>query len=222
MHRRIMLMVALAAVSAQPVLGADLGARPLAVTAPAALWSGFYAGVNVGGAWTSGPSMSGVIGGGQVGYNWQFGNWVFGPEADIQGTDLHSSRVLTNVFGQSVTSNRSVDYLGTVRGRIGLVSGDWLPYLTGGLAYTTINSNGAGVVGIAGNYSASNTNVGFTVGGGVEWAFRERWSAKAEYLYSEFSGNTNTYATTTPVITIRYNTLQVNMARVGVNYHFAP
>jgi outer membrane immunogenic protein len=222
MHRRIMLVVALATISAQPVIGADLGARPLAVTAPAPLWSGFYAGVNLGGAWTSGPTMSGVIGGGQVGYNWQLGNWVFGPEADIQGTDLHSSRVLTNSLGHAITSNRSVDYLGTVRGRLGLARDAWLAYVTGGLAYTTIDSNGAGLIGVAGNYSGSNTNVGFAVGGGIEWAFLDRWSAKAEYLYSQFSGNTNTYATTAPVITVRYNDLKANIARFGVNYHFAP
>src|SRR5213076_870157 len=95
MQRRIMLAVALATISAQPVIGADLGASPLAVTAPAPLWTGLYAGVNLGGAWTSGPSMSGVIGGGQVGYNWQLGSVVLGAEADIQGADLNSSRVLT-------------------------------------------------------------------------------------------------------------------------------
>jgi outer membrane immunogenic protein len=75
---------------------------------------------------------------------------------------------------------------------------------------------------VTGNYAGSNTNVGFTVGGGFEWAFRDRWSAKAEYLYSEFAGNTNVYPTTAPVITIHYNTLRMNTARIGVNYHFGP
>jgi outer membrane immunogenic protein len=222
MHRRIILVVALATISAQPVIGADIAARPLAVAAPAPLWSGLYGGVNLGGAWTSGPTMSGVIGGGQVGYNWQLGSVVFGAEADIQGTDLNSSRILTNSLGQAITSNRSVDYLGTVRGRLGFARDAWLAYVTGGLAYTTINSSGAGLVGITGNYSGSNTDIGFAVGGGLEWAFRDRWSAKAEYLYSEFSGNTNIYASTSPVITVRYNTLKTNIARIGVNYHFAP
>jgi outer membrane immunogenic protein len=222
MDRRIVIAVALAGVMARPAVAADLMARPADVAAPAPLWTGLYAGVNLGGAWSTGPNMSGVIGGGQVGYNWQLGSLVFGPEADIQGADLHSARFLTNALGHVITSNRSVDYLGTVRGRVGFAHDHWLAYGTGGLAYTTINSNGMGIVGVTGNYSGSNTNVGFAVGGGLEWAFRDRWSAKAEYLYSEFSGNTNVYPTTTPAITIHYNTLRMNTARIGVNYRFGP
>jgi outer membrane immunogenic protein len=205
------------------VFAADLPRPPVVSAPPAALWSGFYGGVNLGGGWAStGQHNSTVVGGGQLGYNWQFGAWVLGGEADIDGMGLRSSAILTSTIGNQITSNTSVDYLGTVRGRVGYAFDRWLPYVTGGLAYTTIDHNGMGVLGVAGNYSASDFKTGYAVGGGVEWAFRDRWSAKAEYLFSQFPGKTNVYNTTTPPITVRYVGLEFNVVRLGVNYHFAP
>ena len=223
MHYRIMAGMALTAVIAAPASAADLAVRPAAVAAPAAIWTGVYAGVNLGGDWAdSGPIRRGVLGGGQIGYNWQHGNLVLGAETDIQGAGMQRSQVLTSAIASAITSNQSVDYLGTVRGRIGLASGNWLAYASGGLAYTTINRDGAGIVGVTGSYSGSNTDIGYAVGAGLEWAFLERWSAKAEYLHSEFSGDTVTYPTTAPAITIHYNPLKMNIARIGVNYRFGP
>jgi outer membrane immunogenic protein len=115
-----------------------------------------------------------------------------------------------------------VDYLGTVRGRLGFARDRWLAYVTGGFAYTTINHDGVGLAGIAGSYSASDFKAGYTVGAGAEWAFSDRWSAKAEYLFSQFPSKTNVYNTTAPPITIRYVSLAFNEVRIGVNYHFAP
>jgi outer membrane immunogenic protein len=178
---------AIAAIAGSSAFAADLPMPPLEPAASTYSWSGFYTGGNLGGLSTS--STSTVIGGGQIGFNWQYGWLVFGGETDIQGMAFRRSAVLTNAIGTSVTANTSANYLGTVRNRIGVARGRWLAYATGGLAYTTINHNGAGVTG---TYSGSDSKFGYAVGGGVEWAFLDRWSAKAEYLHSQLAKPTCT------------------------------
>ena len=152
------------------------------------------------------------IGGGQMGYNWQFPygamGFVYGVEADIQGiagsgsngsrwTAANANRGATPYSLLSSQQGRStLQYLGTVRGRIGyLATPTLLLYGTGGLAYGGIDTNvsnyqpwtdasgGGRNYLIGGNGSFSNTQVGWTGGGGVEWMFLPNWSVKAEYLY---------------------------------------
>jgi outer membrane immunogenic protein len=222
MRTKVIAAAAVAGLFGSSAIAADVPLQRSVPAAPASSWTGLYAGVNLGGAWTAKGSHDTVIGGGQVGYNWQFGSLVAGAETDIQAMALRASSLLTNPLGAAVTNNTSADYLGTARARIGMVHDQWINYVTGGLAYTTVHHDGAGVVGVTGTYSGSNSKTGYAVGGGVEWAFLDRWSAKAEYLFTEFSGNTNVYTTTTPVITVNYNALKFNILRLGVNYHFAP
>jgi outer membrane immunogenic protein len=159
---------------------------------------------------------SGFIGGGQVGYNWQFGNsWVAGIEADIQGTGARGSGFETGVAPlttvansaavSSLSVNSAVDYLGTVRGRIGFL---WTPtflvFGDGGFAYGGVHENveivtnflvpvvadGVGTFPAFGNMS--NTRPGWTAGGGFEWMFLPNWSAKVEYLYYDLGRRTLT------------------------------
>jgi outer membrane immunogenic protein len=215
-------IAALATCALSSAVAADL-APSIVPVPPAYSWTGFYGGANLGGGWASSTQLKNTVtGGGQLGYNWQIGAWVLGGEADIEGMGLRSSTILTNAAGNQITSNNAVDYLGTVRGRVGFVWDRWLAYVTGGLAYTNIDRSGVGLVGIAGNFSASDFKAGYAVGGGVEWAFVDRWSAKVEYLFTQFSGNTNSYTTTAPPIRVRYAGLDFNDFRIGVNYHFAP
>jgi outer membrane immunogenic protein len=209
-------------------------------------WTGFYLGVNVGGSWghqdvsvlnpgptlTNSNNVNGVIGGGQIGYNWQGPNspWVFGIEADIQGsgqraTGLFSTPPVTGVAvvpGSSVAYEDKLDWFGTLRGRVGWAMGDqgrFLPYITGGLAYGGGNLNGSGsIAGTPVAFSASHTYVGWTVGAGLEWAMWNRWTAKVEYLYIDF-GNGPSVALT-PVVTLTTNHLTDNIGRVGLNYRF--
>ena len=194
---------------------------------------------------------SGFVGGGQAGYNYQFSNnLVVGVETDIQGATGRGSANAAKAlpapaeFGFAVastmTATKSLDYLGTVRGRIGwLASSSLLAYATGGLAYGGLNSN----VNIFTNVfpvlalltpsisSLSDTRVGWTVGGGLEWTFLANWSAKLEYLHYDL-GNVTTRAggavamnVSPPGIALsslskaamRYDG---NILRVGVNYHF--
>src|SRR6202451_4451847 len=131
-------------------------------------WTGWYAGLNLGGRWgrsstyytgtgvgfapfTTSQNMDGVLGGGQIGYNWQFNkSWVFGLEADIQGTGQRGSigfpPVTTTIAGIAVTTvtttgtlTQSLPWFGTVRARLGVEPrSNWVLYATGGLAYADI------------------------------------------------------------------------------------
>ena len=222
---------------------ADLS-RPMYTKAPPMPmmynWTGFYVGANVGGSWgrqdtslaavgggtaaTNSVSPNGVIGGGQIGYNWQMGSpWVFGLEADIQGSGQRDSGVLA--VGPAIASvpyQDKLEWFGTVRGRIGYAigaQGRWLPYITGGLAYGDGNINGTGTVaGVTGSFNNTNTYVGYTVGAGLEYAFADKWSAKLEYLYMDL-GNGPTISVT-PAANLVANHMTDNIARAGVNYHF--
>lgn len=148
----------------------------------------------------------GFIGGVQIGYNWQFGNIVAGLEADIQYTDMRDSvNGITTlaVAGPNGTPpgtrnnvfNQELDYLGTVRGRLGYAWDRTLLYATGGLAYGGVNNSAsfsgplpAGVTQFTG--SRRETEVGYTIGAGIEHAFGGNWSLKAEYLYYDLGDTT--------------------------------
>lgn len=187
---------------------------------------------------------NGFIGGGQIGYNWQFANWVAGVEADIQGIASNSSTSSRSgslvpvgfpgeLIVSTATASKSIDYLGTVRGRIGtLVTPTFLAYATGGLAYggvsastNIVQENRPFAPAFSSSGHFSDTRVGWTVGGGVEWMFAPNWSAKAEYLFYDLGSVT--YAdsplsfganyTNVPHSTTRFDG---NIVRVGVNYHF--
>ncbi|HEY8139101.1 MAG TPA: outer membrane beta-barrel protein [Methylocystis sp.] len=171
-------------------------------------------------------SQGGVVGGAQAGYNFQFGQFVLGAETDFQGTSLSGggnnspltlfptpypnlggNNFLTPV-GAITGANISLPWFGTVRGRAGyLVTPTFLVYGTAGFAYGDVQA-----------WSFSNTRTGWTAGGGVEWMFAPHWSAKAEYLYVDLdsNGRTGTFGWT---FGNRFHP-QLNVVRVGVNYHF--
>jgi outer membrane immunogenic protein len=188
-------------------------------------------------------STNGFIGGAQAGYNWQLGKYVAGIEADIQGLSrADGSGAITNtavVVGVPITSTQtgtmSTSYLGTLRGRLGLlVKPTWLAYVTGGLAYggvkasDTLSQTGTNGFAGAGSGSLSGTRAGWTLGAGLEWMVAPQWSVKAEYLHYDLgtssfnSAPTSAFFVTHPV----YQTLvssahfQGDLARAGVNYHF--
>jgi outer membrane immunogenic protein len=198
---------------------------------------------------------NGFIGGGQIGYNYQFAtSWVVGIEADIQGIagGNGSTSVLSVVPRTSppalagttvqtdVTVSKSLNYLGTVRGRFGyLLTPTLLIFGDGGLAYGGINSD-TGIFGAEvpntgstpffGLGRASTTRVGWTAGGGAEWMFLPNWSAKLEYAYYDLGSVTyNSSPLTSNLIVggvtfintaatrVHYNG---NIVRAGINYHF--
>ena len=139
--------------------------------------------------------MDGWLGGGQIGYNAKFNDWVLGIEADIQGTGQRggSTFCLTAAcpLGSTViTSDFHLRWFGTLRGRAGLLADpNLLLYVTGGLAYGQINGDHAasvtGTPGVLGAFSGKATRAGFVVGAGAEYRLSERWSFKLEYLYMD-------------------------------------
>ncbi|MET0968026.1 MAG: outer membrane beta-barrel protein [Tardiphaga sp.] len=146
-----------------------------------------------------GLDRDGFIGGGQIGYNWQASSpWVWGLEADISYVDINSSRnvVTTPLSGIGALNNAfgtSMDYFGTVRGRVGYAWDRTMVYATGGFAYGQVE-NAAAFGGPAGQLqfvgSNRDTKTGYTVGGGVEHAWTGNWTVKAEYLYYDLGDTT--------------------------------
>jgi outer membrane immunogenic protein len=208
---------------------ADLPAKmytkaPAMAAPPPFSWTGFYVGGNVGYSWgrqditVGGVSagtvkVNGVIGGGQLGYNWQVNQIVLGLEADIQASGQKGDGTISPFAALNVTTTYrdKLDWFGTLRGRLGYAADHWLPYVTAGWAFGHGNISGSSTAPVS--FSGSKNYSGWTVGGGLEWAFRNNWSAKLEYLYIDFGDGP-----TTPVIAT--GRLTDNILRVGVNYHF--
>lgn len=179
--------VAIAALfAAAPASAADMPVRApqykAAPLAPVFNWTGFYVGGHVGYGWADSGvgDVDGFLGGLQLGYNWQFSrNWVFGLETDISGTDMNNA------------TPAHIDYLGTVRARLGYTWDRVMIYGTGGLAY----ARGA----VAGVH---DSDTGWAAGAGIEWAFAPNWSAKVEYVYADIDA------------------FEASTVKFGVNYRF--
>ncbi len=245
--------------------GQYLGAGPVGANAGwplanAALTDSYLAAFSAAGsaAGVNSGANGGFVGGGQIGYGWQFyNNFVVGLEADIQGIAGNSgSRTLitgapvadgTNYVGVHSVSG-SLDYLGTVRGRLGwLFTPTLLVYGTGGFAYGGVTLNSASMVyndfyvnqltatgapvlpASFGAANFSNTQVGWTAGGGLEWMFMPNWSAKVEYLYYDLGTVTQSFAMAATNNQTGLNALfggqarariNGNIVRAGLNYHF--
>jgi outer membrane immunogenic protein len=164
-------------------------------------WCGPYLGVNFGAQRgelsNSTARPSGVLGGVQGGYNWQFGQWVAGWEGDFQFSSANDT------FGIFRFSN---PWFGTIRGRGGIAFANLLLYGTAGLAY------GRGRID-AGSLSEVNTHIGWTIGAGVEYGLSRSWSVKAEWLRVELSGEPF-------MLTGLNHGLTSDVFRIGINYRF--
>ncbi len=215
-------------------------------------WTGFYVGLNVGGSWgnqdsslvtvagvpvqSNSAKLNGIIGGGQIGYNWQFNQIVLGLEADFDGSGQKGDgdplyaiaagapfctiACFPGAPGATIAYTNKLDWFGTVRGRFGWAMDHWLPYVTGGWAFGhgTINGTTTTTTPTTATFSASQNYNGWTIGGGVEYALTNNWSAKAEYLYINY-GNGPTIAIS-PTLNILAGRMTDNIGRLGVNYKF--
>ena len=228
--KKILLGVLLAgtAMSAQ---AADLAPRPYTkapMMAPVYDWTGFYLGVNAGCGlrrdrtvhdYGNGLGTSlylqplGAVGGGQIGYNWQtnsfLGPIVIGVEADIQAADMSDNRT---IIPGAFQYNQKLDWFGTVRGRIGLVTGPTLTYVTAGYAYGDANTT---VIGAGGPLPFRGTRDGWTWGSGVEAALGGNWTGKIEYLWLDLGNRTDALAFAGESLRSEY---RENIFRVGLNY----
>jgi outer membrane immunogenic protein len=257
LFRQAILFCAFAGLPLGALAGPEASGKEMKQVAPAPLpecnWTGFYIGLHVGGQFghaedvdvdryqfnARGPdpfnrewgySQSGVVAGGQIGYNFQW-NWlVLGPEIDLGYMNIEGSAVDPDTVehrGSDTRGHSDSDFYATFRGRIGIALNQWLFYATGG--------------GIAVNWDTSvrddcNTRPcgfdlidahtqdfdwGWTVGGGIERMIACHWSIKAEYLFyqldtQDFSGVDDRFGDT-----FRFRAHdQGHIVRGGLNYKF--
>jgi outer membrane immunogenic protein len=160
-------------------------------------------------ATSSSVPANGAFAGSTFGYNLQVGNVVYGIEGDIDYSWMRGTNGIAAPCSGCEVRNH---YLATVRGRLGYAWDRWLPYVTGGAAIGDIQISTP-----AGNIQRTE-KVGWTLGGGVEYAFSaSKWSAKLEYLYANL-GNANCDAAHCGTSTDA--SFRANVVRVGVNYHY--
>lgn len=248
--------ILLGAASAQ---AADLPARksPPPIPAPQPpvfTWTGFHVGFNrgFGGAVSqaqvsiAAPGLGGMatqtfdqasgwFAGGQIGYDYQFGNGVvLGLESDMQWSDIRSSHqagtiASTPALMTASDTSHSLLWFGTTRGRLGYSFGRFLPYVTGGVAYGAVQAQGVQALG-AGLLTAGEaraTNVGWAAGAGLDFALSPRLSARAEYLYLQLPGVSGSAYGVTPAplppLLGSFSTglMEAHMVRGGMNYRFA-
>jgi len=246
-----------AAVSAiaftQNATAADIPVKaPVApVPAPIYSWTGFYVGVHAGWGWSSStvtvtPSPAfvsasgyethsfdqnsdGFIGGGQIGYNWQFApNWMVGIEGDFSGTGIRETTIVPITIGgvplggdYTHTTKRDITWLASVRGRLGYTADRWLIYVTGGGAWGRVEGTaGPNIPSILTPVTFSDTISGWVIGGGFEYAIANNWTARLEYLYLDFGKLDNPWVLVV-LPTINDSTrITTSVVRGGINYRF--
>lgn len=210
---------------------------PPIVALPA--WTGFYLGFNLGGGFgedrvgfgfvgapglaTAKNAFSGVVGGGQLGYNWQFGSFVAGLETDLQATSMKSTLTTPALAGVGASYSQSVPWFGTVRGRIGYAQDTWMLYVTGGYAYAAVDTRATATGGpAAAVFASDDMKSGWTVGTGIEVGLTRGWSMKGEYLYVDLGSAQVTWTfpgTGIPAI-LNDSHVTMNVVRAGLNYRF--
>ena len=195
-------------------MAADLPSRrapaPIIAAVPVFTWTGFYVGVNAGYGWNDGgdgdlvfedatifgdsDNDGGFVGGAQVGYNYQIGSFVVGLEGDIQYADFGGDdRFDFDRDGIADDDFNNSDWFGTVRARAGVAFDSALIYATGGFAF-------------------ADDATGWTVGGGLEYAFTNNLSAKVEGLYVNLDQDDNFLGIDSDA--------EFGVVRAGLNFRF--
>jgi outer membrane immunogenic protein len=194
-----------AAAFAPGAVAADLPTKaPAMVVPPAVSWAGFYIGVHAGVNWQQAHNVgsyasndgvdrttsTGFIGGGQIGYNWQSGNFVFGLEVD--GSWL-SNKGTTTSFLDFAEAENKVRWLATVRPRFGLAVGNTMAYATAGVAFGGVKNRVEFDTFSPTPFSSvseSKTRVGWAVGGGIEHMWSRNWTIALEGLFIDLGRKT--------------------------------
>jgi outer membrane immunogenic protein len=168
--------------------------------------------------------MSGAVGGGQIGCNYQWSNWVVGVEVD--GSVTQSDGQSTFILAPIGRFQNTEHWMATARGKLGYASDKWLVYVTGGGAWAELQTTAYNAfflpagVGFGGAAIQKNTLNGWTVGLGAEYALGYGWSIKGEYLYMDFSEK-GYFSPSTPAVAGEERLhLRQSVARFGMNYKF--
>jgi outer membrane immunogenic protein len=223
-------------------MAADMPVKSPVYAAPFS-WTGFYIGAHVGWGWGSvkwsdacvfvgefcevgsgplhpGPTgrynLSGFLGGGQVGYNWQSGWAVLGVEADASGADIKGSESRSCLISVDACTSK-IDALGTITGMFGGAFDRALVYVKGGGAWLREKHTMRDAGDVA---TSSDTKWGWTLGAGLEYAFAPNWSGKIEYDFLDFGKETHTVRF--PDMLGRSADVRQTMqtVKLGINYRF--
>lgn len=237
MLRRFLLATAGTIAIIGSAVAADLPVMPPPV--PIFTWTGIYLGGQIGYAWGRNSSHifdpfvvpvaaslssnpNGVIGGAHVGYNLQINQWVVGLEGDVDGTSYSRTSGPDPIFFDTFVRVRQ-DIEGSIRGRVGIAWDRALLYATGGVAFGNIKTSYASPIGFAGFGgfdSFSRNRVGWTVGGGIEYAITNNWSVRGEYRFTDFGKFTDfPAAALAPFIGVQQHFIQ-NRVQAGFSYKF--
>jgi outer membrane immunogenic protein len=252
MKKKLLITAGVLALGTGLASAADLPAR-MPVKAPPVVatvydWTGFYFGGNAGGKWgrfddtvrtptgaalgITSDSDASFVGGGQVGYMWQTGQFVFGVEGDIDGTRLRNNftavaPVVAPFVAGDVFSLQN-DWQASARGRLGWAADRVLLYVTGGAAWGNLKATGTTIASTvpgalpAGTLSLDRTLFGWTVGGGVDFGIAPNWSIGAEYRFTRFNNDNNGNALGTlggTILTLDQR-LDTHEVTARLNYHF--
>jgi outer membrane immunogenic protein len=213
---------------------------------PIFTWTGFYIGGNIGAAWARSEwhdsffgldwdrsSDARFIGGGQIGFNYQFNCWVLGVEAEFDGVGNNGGDGVTRVgplgHGFQVTSKDT--RITTLAARFGYANNNWLFYGKAGGGWVgnnnlTISNLTTGVSFNCGTFNGcGNNSGGWLVGAGFEYAFTNNWTAKIEYDYLGLGNRTFVIPATFPIValagdTFTSNSRNISMVKIGFNYLF--
>jgi opacity protein-like surface antigen len=210
-------------------------------------WTGFYVGGHLGGGvsddhWSdpfgSTPGTRGTtnvagfgdtthgtgpLGGGQIGANWQTGNWVVGLQADISGADLRGENTCFSGLG-GINCQHIINAIGTVAGRVGFAWDRSLVYARAGGAWTNTTYNLFADTSVS-KLGTGNANIGangWVAGAGLEYALTNNWSTVFEYNHIGIGGTTVPFPTVAVVNTQNISVKQsIDIFKLGVNYKFA-
>jgi len=244
MIRKFLAATAVLMAASASALAADLPSRrppPVYAPIPVFTWTGFYVGGDIGYTWgtdthtlpsgaVSQSTPQGEIGGLHVGYNYQINQFVVGLEGDVDGLNFSNSNTLTSGNASFYESTR-IPVEGSIRGRLGYAWDHLLFFATGGAAFGDIQHQYAVTAPAQGqfvnapplvttydpNNPYSSTRVGWTVGGGVEYALSNNWSVRGEYRYTDFGRSSDYLASIGQTIT---NHVIEHRVTVGFSYKF--
>jgi outer membrane immunogenic protein len=236
MRGYVILLTAASLAFAAQAVAADLPTKKPVPPPPPPVynWTGFYVGLNAGVAWANHGDIavtdpvlhgvhqigltqanaSGFQGGGQAGYNYQTGPFVLGVETDIQGITGGWNINWGKYSNLGLSTGTHGGWFGTTRARVGYAIDRLLFYATGGVAYGGLNSN---------PLANNSSNVGYAVGGGVEYGFTDHITAKFEAMYLNLNNGSETIVV--PHAGHNYTVASTSgngggLVRFGVNYRF--
>lgn len=235
----------LASVSSLALIGASGAAdmptkAPAPIPAPVLSWTGPYIGLNLGAAWNNtefselstpryafsssilnpfwSPDDASFTVGGQIGYNFQAGNFVFGVEGDVNWVNGQTSASFAPpvTFG-FVNATSEFDWMATIRGRAGVAFSQVLIYGTGGVAFARFSDAWGYTSFGAREFANDETRTGWVAGGGIEYMFNRNWTVKVEALYADFGSTDVTISALGATYTSRFQHT-VTTARAGLNW----